>query len=162
MAGTEGRDPWNDFMVIRRELEFYQRELLRRVSVIIANKMDLPDAKAKLRKFRQRLYETPDVSNIPVYAVSAKTGLDIDELKDALRDIVTEAYEKNNPEYSNRKSFYAVDLTPQFNAALRQTSLESDTTNNTSSGKTELKLRKQSIPKETSKSKKHKSKKKSQ
>lgn len=149
-------------MVVRRELELYQKDLLRRISVIIANKMDLPEAKAKLRKFRQRLYESPDVSHIPVYAVSAKTGLDIDELKDALRDIITEAYEKNNPEYSNRKPFYAVDLTPQFNAALRQTSVEneSDTKNKIYSGKTELELRKQTIPKE--KTKKHKSKKKSQ
>jgi GTP-binding protein len=149
MAGTEGRDPWDDFMTVRKELGIYQKSLLQRTSVIIANKMDLPEAKAKLRQFRQRLYENPDVCHIPVYAVSAKTGLEIEDLKDVFRDIVAEINRKNDPTRSDEEKFIrAIDLTPQFNAALGLcTNNQLDAPDTSSNAKTELALRKQSTSK---------------
>ena len=55
MAGSEGRDPRDDFAQLRKEISLYQRELGERPYQIIANKMDLPEAKENLKKFERRV-----------------------------------------------------------------------------------------------------------
>ena len=40
MAGTEGRDPYDDYVAIRKELESFSPKLLTKEEIIIANKMD--------------------------------------------------------------------------------------------------------------------------
>lgn len=52
MAGTEGRDPVEDYFQIQSELGKYSPELVKRVRVIVANKMDLPGAEKNLERFR--------------------------------------------------------------------------------------------------------------
>ena len=54
MAGVDGRDPADDFAGLRRELELYHADLARRPVLLVANKMDLPEAKEKLRNFKKR------------------------------------------------------------------------------------------------------------
>jgi GTP-binding protein len=44
MAGSEGRDPQDDYAQLRKEVSLYQKELGERPYLIIANKMDLPEA----------------------------------------------------------------------------------------------------------------------
>jgi GTP-binding protein len=55
MAGSEGRDPRDDFAQLRTEINLYQKELSDRPYLIIANKMDLPDAAENLKKFKRRV-----------------------------------------------------------------------------------------------------------
>ena len=55
MAGSEGRDPSDDFAQLRKEVSLYQKELGERPYHIIANKMDLPEAAANLKKFEKRV-----------------------------------------------------------------------------------------------------------
>jgi GTP-binding protein len=55
MGGFEGRDPRDDFSQLRKEVSLYQKELGERPYHIIANKMDLPDAKENLKKFERRV-----------------------------------------------------------------------------------------------------------
>jgi GTP-binding protein len=55
MAGSEGRDPRDDFAQLRKELSLYQKELGERPYLIIANKMDLPEAAENLKKFKRRV-----------------------------------------------------------------------------------------------------------
>ncbi|MFD1038610.1 GTPase ObgE [Virgibacillus byunsanensis] len=76
MAGTEGRDPYDDFMKINQELKEYDAKLLERPQIIAANKMDMPNSEDNLKSFIERLEE-----DIPVYPVSALT-------KEGLRDIL--------------------------------------------------------------------------
>ncbi|GAW32341.1 GTPase ObgE, partial [Carboxydocella sp. JDF658] len=75
IAGSEGRDPLQDFAVINRELALYSERLARRPQVIAANKMDLPGAEENLARLRQELGE-----QYPVFPVSAATGQGLDEL----------------------------------------------------------------------------------
>ena len=49
MAGTEGRDPYDDYVAIRKELESFSPKLLTKEEIIIANKMDGDKAKDNLR-----------------------------------------------------------------------------------------------------------------
>ena len=55
MAGSEGRDPGDDFAQLRKEVSLYQEELGERPYHIIANKMDLPEAAENLKKFEKRV-----------------------------------------------------------------------------------------------------------
>lgn len=72
MSGAEGRDPYEDFMTINKELEDYNLRLLERPQIVVANKMDMPEAEENLKQFKEKLDES-----IPVFPISAltKTGL---------------------------------------------------------------------------------------
>jgi GTP-binding protein len=71
MAGSEGRDPYEDYNVLKKELERYQKTLLKKVQLVAANKMDLPGAGENLAKLKRRIREE-------IYPISAKekTGLE--------------------------------------------------------------------------------------
>ncbi|GEN85501.1 GTPase ObgE [Oceanobacillus sojae] len=76
MAGTEGRDPYEDYVKINEELAAYDKKLLTRPQIIAANKMDMPDAEENLKEFKEKLGE-----ELPIYRISAVT-------KDGLRDLL--------------------------------------------------------------------------
>lgn len=69
MSGSEGRDPFEDYNVINKELVTYKMNLLARPQIIIANKMDLPGAEENLEIFREQLQE--DYLIIPISAVTS-------------------------------------------------------------------------------------------
>lgn len=69
MAGTEGRDPLEDFLGLREELVRYLPALLDRPAVIAANKMDVPAAAANLSAFAARLD-----GEVKLFPLSAVTG----------------------------------------------------------------------------------------
>ena len=77
MAGVDGRDPVEDYRTLLRELKLYRKELARRPMLIVANKMDLPEAGDLLKDFKRRTRKKP----IPVSAV---TRQGIEELTAAL------------------------------------------------------------------------------
>ncbi len=83
MAGTDARDPRDDYKHLLRELELYDKALLKKPRVVAANKMDVPEAKANLAKFKRR-YKTVDVLEI-----SCLTGDGIESLKKELLKRVT-------------------------------------------------------------------------
>jgi len=58
MAGSEGRDPIDDYEKITHELEQYNDQLLLKKRIIVANKMDLPEAKELLRRFKKKYKES--------------------------------------------------------------------------------------------------------
>ncbi len=74
MASTEGRDPVDDFNKINEELRIYDEKLLLRPQIVVANKMDMADAKENLEKFKKAL---PDVEVVPI---SAYNHENLDEL----------------------------------------------------------------------------------
>jgi GTP-binding protein len=84
MAGSEGRDPRDDFAQLRKEVSLYQKELGERPYLIIGNKMDLPDAAENLKKFKRRVRREV----IPI-AGDAPEG--VEELKRVLKEHFSEA-----------------------------------------------------------------------
>ncbi|SER73431.1 GTPase ObgE [Salipaludibacillus aurantiacus] len=72
MSGIEGRDPYEDYQTINEELKQYNMRLTERPQIIVANKMDLPDAEENLEIFKEMAGE--DVEIYPVSAVT-KQGL---------------------------------------------------------------------------------------
>ena len=78
MSGIEGRNPYDDYITIRDELEKFSKKLINKPEIIIANKMDLEESKKNLEEFKKRV-------KLPVFEISAinNEGLDkvIEELK---------------------------------------------------------------------------------
>ncbi len=77
MAGVDGREPAQDYVKLREELRMYRPELDRRPYVIVANKMDLPDAEENHQAFQEYTGEKP-------LAISAEKGEGIDKVLSAL------------------------------------------------------------------------------
>jgi len=81
MSGSEGRNPYDDYQVIRKELEEFSPKLLNKQEIIIANKMDLPNSKENLTKFKQKVDKE-------VYEISALNNQNLDTLINALSELV--------------------------------------------------------------------------
>lgn len=78
MAGTEGRDPYEDWVKINDELKLYNEKLAERPQIVAANKMDMPEAAEYLEQFRKQVAEVrPDIEIIPI---SSLTKMGIQEL----------------------------------------------------------------------------------
>lgn len=58
MGANDGRDPLEDYRIINEELANYHPKLACRPQIVVANKMDLDDAKANLERFKKAY---PDV-----------------------------------------------------------------------------------------------------
>ena len=84
MAGSEGRNPHDDFRALRRELGFYDSSLLEVPWIVIANKMDLPTAAAYLTEFKKR--ET----QATVIPICAELEEGIPEVKKYLKEIAAQ------------------------------------------------------------------------
>ncbi len=82
VAAVDGRDPVDDFEKINDELARYSARLARRSQLVVANKMDLPEAQANY----ERLKEHVQARGYEIAAVSAATG-------EGLRELMYKAYE---------------------------------------------------------------------
>jgi len=59
MAGTDNRNPWDDYKLLRKEIKQYDETLLKRPSIIVANKMDEPAAIENLPAFIKKTRTRP-------------------------------------------------------------------------------------------------------
>ena len=55
MAGVDGRKPYDDYRQLLAELELYNPEILKKKWLVVANKMDLPQAKKNLAAFKRQV-----------------------------------------------------------------------------------------------------------
>jgi len=81
MGGVEGRDPYEDYIAIRKELEEFSSKLLLKPEIIIANKMDGENAKENLVKFKEK------INNKEIFEVIAMTGEGLDKVIDKLSEM---------------------------------------------------------------------------
>ena len=98
MGAEELRDPVEDFKVIQNEIEKYGHNLDKKKLVVIANKMDLPNAKDNLERFKK---EYPNLDIIPISAYSLDG---VEELVKKLADIL-DTVEPEEVEISQEKVY---------------------------------------------------------
>ena len=85
MGASEGRDPLEDYKIIRDEIEKYSEYLKNKKEIVIASKMDLPDAQSNLEKFKAKY---KDLTVVPISAYTMDGILDlISVLSDSLKEI---------------------------------------------------------------------------
>ena len=83
VAGSEGRNPVEDLQSLRREIDLYDPTLSSCPWLVIANKMDLPDAKKNVEAVRERF------PRIKIILTSAAKGEGMDALKETLAATMT-------------------------------------------------------------------------
>ncbi len=93
MSASEARDPYEDYVLINKELEAFNEKLIKKPQIIIANKMDLPTAKEELEKFKEK------VGDVEIFEISAATNQGLQKVVDRLADLVDEV--PNNPLYDD-------------------------------------------------------------
>lgn len=71
MAGSEGRDPFEDWQKINDELKLYNVDLENRPQIVAANKMDMPEAAENLEMFREKVLAVrPDLMILPISSLT--------------------------------------------------------------------------------------------
>lgn len=86
MAGTEGRDPFEDWEKINDEIRLYNAALMDRPQIVAANKMDMPEAEENLAVFTEKVKAIrPDIEVMPI---SSLTRQGIQELLYRTMDIL--------------------------------------------------------------------------
>ncbi|MEK4346255.1 GTPase ObgE [Paenibacillus sp. FSL P4-0184] len=86
MSGSEGRDPFEDWVLINDELKQYNAALIDRPQIVAANKMDMPESEGNLIAFRERVAELrPDLEVMPI---SSLTRQGVQELLYRATDIL--------------------------------------------------------------------------
>ena len=84
MGSSEGRNPSQDYRVIREEIEKYSEILKNKKEVVIASKMDLADGSKNLEEFKK------NYPNVEVMPISAFNMEGIDEMIERLMEILKE------------------------------------------------------------------------
>lgn len=95
MSASEGRDPYEDYLAINKELETYNLRLMERPQIIVANKMDMPEAEDNLQLFREQLaanYEEFD--DLPqIFPISGIAHQGLDALLEATAELLSQTDE---------------------------------------------------------------------
>ena len=88
MGSSEGRDPIEDYKIIRNEICKYSEILKNKKEVVIASKMDLENSKENLEKFKKAY---PEILVIPISCYEM-TGIEemLTKLNEILKDIPKE------------------------------------------------------------------------
>ncbi|MGM9834311.1 MAG: GTPase ObgE [Bacilli bacterium] len=89
MGAFEGRNPIEDFEIIRNEIKNYSEKLARKPEIVLANKMDLEGALDNLKKFKEKY------KNIPVVEISALNNTGIEEALKNIADILDNCEEES-------------------------------------------------------------------
>src|SRR6185436_16418831 len=87
MAGTDGRNPWDDYKQLLSELELYDPDLVKKPIYVVANKMDEPAAEENLKKFKRR------IRKVRVLPIAAAFDEGIDLFRKLIREAVADASE---------------------------------------------------------------------
>ena len=94
MSAIEGRDPYEDYLIINKELEKFNKKILDKPQIVIANKMDMESSNENLEKFKSKV-------NCKVFPISALTNEGIDEVLIELANMLDKIEKK--PLYEDEK-----------------------------------------------------------
>ena len=81
-------NPYQDYITINKELENFDKSLMNKPQIIIANKMDMPSSKENLKQFRQKVDKK-------IYEMSAINGEGINQIILKLADMLDEIPKEN-------------------------------------------------------------------
>ncbi len=85
MAGTDNRNPWDDYKQLLSELELYDPALLEKPRMVVANKMDEAAAEENMKQFKKK------IKKVKLLPISAAFDQGMDAFLEAIRHEVEEA-----------------------------------------------------------------------
>ena len=81
MAGTDNREPWTDYKILKKEIDEYSAELAERPYLVVANKLDTVAAQENLARFKEE-------TGVDPICISCESREGLETFKSALREIV--------------------------------------------------------------------------
>ena len=99
MANMELRDPVEDYKTLYKELETYNAKLVKKPSIIIANKMDVEGSKENLEEFKKA------IKDIKIFEISAISNIGLEDVMDYLGELV---YETKDEEVEEETESYVL------------------------------------------------------
>ncbi|HER5038777.1 TPA: GTPase ObgE, partial [Streptococcus pyogenes] len=95
MSASEGRDPYEDYVSINNELETYNLRLMERPQIIVANKMDMPEAQENLKAFKKKLAAQYDeFDDLPmIFPISSLAHQGLENLLEATAELLAKTDE---------------------------------------------------------------------
>ncbi|WP_138068644.1 GTPase ObgE [Streptococcus pseudoporcinus] len=114
MSASEGRDPYEDYLSINNELETYNLRLLERPQIIVANKMDMPEAEENLKTYKEKLAANYDeFDELPkIFPVSTLAKQGLDNLMDATAELLAKTDEfllYDDSDFQDEEVYYGFD-----------------------------------------------------
>ena len=90
MSASEGREPYEDYLSINKELETYNLRLMERPQIIVANKMDMPEAQENLKIFKEKLAANYDeFDELPmIFPISSLAHQGLENLLEATAELL--------------------------------------------------------------------------
>lgn len=82
--------PWEHYNTLKFELESFSKELARRPQIIVANKIDLPEAEENVRIMQEKF-------KVPIVTISAKMGTNVSNLLNELRTLYDRIENEKEP-----------------------------------------------------------------
>jgi len=83
VSPTEGRDPFEDYQILRNELKEYRDDLLEKPSIVVLNKIDEETAPERAKAFRLAYMGDPSL----LFEISALSGEGLDPFISTLRQL---------------------------------------------------------------------------
>ncbi|EDM28544.1 GTP-binding protein [Lentisphaera araneosa HTCC2155] len=99
MNGTDGRDPLDDLVKLKEELELYEEGLSDRACMILANKMDNPASEENLERLRKE-------TDLTIFPVIAELRDGVDEVLEFLHKRVMELKKSKVKHVPKLKNIY--------------------------------------------------------
>lgn len=81
MSGSEGRNPYEDYLKINKELELFSPKLIKKPQIIVANKMDIETSRQNLIEFKQKVDK-------PIFEISALSNDGLEQVLTHLADLL--------------------------------------------------------------------------
>lgn len=97
----QDRDPMEEFLMLKRELEAYNPAMLEKPYLVVLNKIDQDDVEEIIINFKKRYPYDPST----LYEISALQGTNVEALKEALRENL---FSKSRGQYT------VVDMAPSI------------------------------------------------
>lgn len=95
MSGFEGRDPYEDYLTINKELENFDKKIIEKPQIVVASKMDIEGAEENLKIFKEK------VKDVKVFPICAITGTGLKEVLIELSNMLDKIEKK--PLYEEEK-----------------------------------------------------------
>ncbi len=94
ISGFEGRDPLDDYRILKNELSAYKKEMLDKPFFVVLNKMDIEGAQEYIERFKKEIA----VDSSQIFIISAKERQGLDGLIEALKKAAPKKIEEPQPE----------------------------------------------------------------
>lgn len=139
MSGSELRNPYQDYLLIRKELENFNKKLLDKEEIIIANKMDLENANENLNEFKKKIDKNKKVfeisainndglDNVLLYIADLLNNIKIEKIidDDSYEDYVLYKFKKEEPFIIEKINNYYQIKGEEVEKLFRMTKFNSD------------------------------------